>query len=489
MPADITIRNATVIDGSGSPGSLADVSIHDGHIVSVGEAEAGTIEIDATGKVLTPGFVDAHSHDDGAFIRYPGMEFKLAQGVTSEVSGNCGFSSIPHQPGRSYMPGDIVGGSAADWTDLDGYFAACMARRPAINNIMLVGHNRVRAFVVGLEKRLATPGEVAEMRGHVAKAMEQGACGFSTGLIYEPGRYSDTDEVVALASECAPYDGIYATHMRNEGDGLLDAVEEALTIASGASIDLHISHHKAAGKRNWGRVKESLARIDRANDEGVSVTLDIYPYTAGSGPMWQYVNLDAIDTEWAENVLLNSCPDDTSFEGKTIPEIAQLKGWDLAETVRQVLTSPRGKQVICTHFIIDEADIETNLRHPRVMIGSDGIPDLNGRPHPRLFGTFPRVLGRYVRERGTILLEEAVRRMTSLSCQRFGLANRGLVREGYAADLVLFDPATVQDLATYAEPKQEPAGILKVIVNGKIAYDEGRHTGAGAGQMLRYRRS
>jgi len=205
--------------------------------------------------------------------------------------------------------------------------------------------------------------------------------------------------------------------------------------------------------------------------------------------MWQYVNLEAIDTEWAANVLINSCPDDTSLEGKTIPAIAEEKGWDLAETVRQVLTSPGGKQVICTHFIIDEADIETNLRHRRVMIGSDGIPDLNGRPHPRLFGTFPRVLGHYVRERKVLSLEEAIRRMTSLACERFGLANRGFVREGYAADLVLFDPLIIEDRATYADPKQEPAGISKVIVNGQVAYDEGRHTGVGAGRMLRYRRA
>ncbi|MGH2634131.1 MAG: N-acyl-D-amino-acid deacylase family protein, partial [Tepidiformaceae bacterium] len=464
-----------------------DVEIAEGRITRVGEAGQATREIDAHGLSLSPGFVDTHSHDDGAFIRYPGMEFKLAQGVTSEVSGNCGFSSIPNEPGRTYMPGDIVGGSSANWTDLKSYFAACMERRPAINNMMLVGHNRVRASVIGLEKRLATSAELAQMRGNVAGAMEQGACGFSTGLIYEPGRYSDTEEVVALAAECASYGGLYATHMRNEGDHLLDAVEEALTIARGAGIGLHISHHKSAGKKNWGRVGESLARVDRAEAEGQSVTLDIYPYTAGSGPMWQYVNLERIDPEWAANVMINSCPDDPSLEGKHIPAIAADKGWELTQAVREILTTPRGKQVICTHFVIDEADIETNLRHPRVMIGSDGIPDLKGRPHPRLFGTMPRVLAKYVRERQVLPLEEAVRRMTSLPCDRFGLAGRGRIQEGCHADLVLFDPATVQDLATYEEPKQEPRGIPLVLVNGKVAYEDGKHTGIGAGRMLRYR--
>ncbi|MBN9494229.1 D-aminoacylase [bacterium] len=488
MTADITIRNARILDGTGAPAFGGDIAITGDRITRVGAAGPATREIDARGLTLSPGFVDTHSHDDGAFLRYPGMEFKVAQGVTSEVSGNCGFSSIPNEPGRKYMPGDIATGGQTNWTDLESYFAACMAAKPAINNIMLVGHNRLRASAVGLDKRAATADELAEMRGEVAKAMEQGACGFSTGLIYEPGRYSDTDEVVALAAECRPFEGIYATHMRNEGDKLLDAVEEALTIAKGAGIGLHISHHKSAGKRNWGRIGQSFARVDRAEAEGQKVTFDVYPYTAGSGPMWQYVNLDHIDPEWSANVMINSCPDDPTLEGKMMPEIAAERGWELTEAVRNVLTSPRGKQVVCTHFIIDEADIETNLRDPRVMIGSDGIPDLKGRPHPRLYGTMPRVLAKYVRERGVLSLEEAVRRMTSLACDRFGLAGRGRIQEGAFADLVLFDPATVQDTATYPDPKQEPVGIDLVVVNGQVAVEKGKHTGAGSGRMLRYRR-
>jgi N-acyl-D-amino-acid deacylase len=275
--------------------------------------------------------------------------------------------------------------------------------------------------------------------------------------------------------------------MRNEGDKLLEAVEEALTIGRESGTPVHISHHKSAAKRNWGRVGESLARVDRANAEGQDVTLDVYPYTAGSGPMWQYVNLDNIDLEWAENVLIASCPDERSWEGKFMPEIAQQHEWDLSQAVREILSTPRGKEVVCIQFIIDEADIETNLRHPKMLIGSDGIPVLSGKPHPRLFGTMPRVLGHYVRERGVLPLEEAIHRMTQMSCERFGIANRGLVREGYVADLVLFDPATVRDVATYQDPKQEPEGIRMVVVNGEVAYADGVHTGVGAGRMLRYR--
>jgi N-acyl-D-amino-acid deacylase len=486
MTAHITIRNARIIDGSGAPAFEGDVQVTGSRIERVGGAGAARREIDAHGMVLSPGFVDTHSHDDGAFLRYPGMEFKLAQGVTSDVSGNCGFSSIPNEPGRTFMPGDIVG-PGSGWTDLTTYFEVCMAKKPAINNVMLVGHNRVRAFAMGLEKRAATTAELAEMRGHVARAMEQGAAGFSTGLIYEPGRYSDTAEVSALAAECAPFGGIYATHMRNEGDKLLEAVEEAILVARTAGVGLHISHHKSAGEKNWGRVNDSLALVDRANAEGADITLDVYPYTAGSGPMWQYVNLEHIDTAWAENVMIASCPDFREFEGRMMPDIAAGNGWNLDHAVREVLTSPRGKDVICIHFIIDEKDIETNLRHPRMMIGSDGIPDLRGRPHPRLFGTMPRVLGEYVRERRILSLEEAIRRMTSLACDRFGLKNRGRIKEGYHADLVLFDPETVKDLATYAEPKLEPQGIAMVIVNGQVACEAGRHTGVGSGQMLKYR--
>ncbi len=487
MAAALTFRNATIIDGSGSPRFTADVSVEGSRITRVGEGMPATREIDATGLVLAPGFVDTHCHDDGAFIRHPGMEFKLAQGVTTGVNGNCGFSSVPNIPGHTFMPGDIVGGRS-DWTDLDSYFDACMQRGPALNNIMLVGHNRVRSYVIGMEKRAPTAEELAEMRALVAQAMEQGACGFSTGLIYEPGKFSETDEVVALCEESGQRGGIYATHMRNEGERLLEAVEEALLIGRRAKTPVHISHHKSAGRRNWGRIGESLSRIDRANAEGEDVTLDIYPYTAGSGPMWQYVNLDAIDVEWAKNVLIAACPDYREWEGMGIPEIATAQEWSVEETVKEILTSPRGKEVVCIHFIIDEADIETNLRHPRVMIGSDGIPVLNGKPHPRLFGTMPRVLGHYVRDRKVISLEEAVRRMTSLSAERFGLAGRGLVREGYFADLVLFDADTVRDTATYQDPKQEPAGIPFVVVNGRIALENGTHTGVAAGQMLRYRR-
>jgi len=488
---DLTIRNVRVLDGTGAAAFDADVEVDGGRIRSVGSAGAARREIDGRGLCLAPGFVDTHAHDDGAFFRYPGMEFKLAQGVTTVVSGNCGFSAIPSDPAADAVAasGGILAGVSGEFTDLAGYFDAVLARKPAINNLMLVGHNTIRTLTMGMAQRAPTPDELAVMRGHVERAMEQGACGFSTGLIYRPGRWSDTEEIIELARMVKPFGGLYTTHMRNEGDRLLDAVDESLRIGRESGVHLHISHHKSAGRGNWGKVKDSLARIDRALADGQPVTLDVYPYTAGSGRMIEYFNLDRPDRNLAEVIRIASCPAFRQYEGRMLVDIAAERRVDLLDLVKEILTAPLGDRTICIQFIIDEADVETNLRHHDMMVGSDGIPDLRGRPHPRLFGTFPRVLGHYVRERHALALEEAVRRMTSLSADTFGLVDRGRIREGQWADLVLFDPGTVIDTATYDEPQREPAGIHLVVVNGQIAYEAGTHTGAGAGRMLRYRRT
>ncbi|HET6470788.1 MAG TPA: D-aminoacylase [Pseudomonadales bacterium] len=488
---DLAIRNVQVLDGSGGAAFAADVEIDRGRITSVGKARAATREVDGKGLYLAPGFIDTHSHDDGAFFRYPGMEFKLAQGVTTVVAGNCGFSAIPADPSADAVAasGGILAGVPAEFTDLSGYFEAALARKPAINNMMLVGHNTVRTMAMGMAQRAPTQAELAAMRSHVERAMEQGACGFSTGLIYRPGRWSRTEEVIELAKVAQPYGALYTTHMRNEGDRLLEAVEETLRIGAESGVHVHISHHKSAGKPNWGKVKDSLARVDRAIASGQRVTLDVYPYTAGSGRMIEYFNLDKIDRALADVIRIASCPPFRELEGRMLADVAAERRMDVIDLVRDVLTAPLGDRTICIQFIIDEADVETNLQHADMMVGSDGIPDLRGRPHPRLFGTFPRVLGRYVRERGILGLEEAVRRMTSLSADTFGLVERGRVQEGWWADLVLFDPATIVDTATYDDPQREPTGISMVVVNGEIAFERGAHTGVGAGKMLRYRQA
>jgi N-acyl-D-amino-acid deacylase len=489
VPADLVVRNVRIIDGTGAPSITGDVAVTDGRITEVGTvttAGAGTTELDGNGRTLTPGFVDTHTHDDGALLAYPGLEFKVAQGCTSLVVGNCGFSAIPHTPGQQSSDG-LLGRLGGDWTGVEGYRQAVHARKPAANAITLIGHNTMRQAVLGNEKRDPTADELATMRGYVEQAMEEGACGFSTGLIYVPGRWSKTDEVIELATPAGAAGGIYATHMRNEGDRLLQAVEEAITVGRSSGCLVHISHHKAAGQPNWGLVNDSLALVDRANAAGADVTLDVYPYTAGSGRMIEYFNLDNISVSLAEVIRLASCPAFPEYEGRMLTDIATDESTPIEDVVRKILTAEKGDRTICIHFIIDEADIETNLRHPLMMVGSDGIPDLKGRPHPRLFGTFPRVLGEYVRTRGVLSLEEAVRRMTSLSCDRFGLVDRGRVAVGQHADLVVFDADTVVDTATYDDPKQEPTGIDWVIVNGQVTVDHGRHTGVGAGRLLSYR--
>ena len=481
-PVDLAIRNVRIIDGTGAPAFDADVEIDGGRITTVGTA-SGTAkrEIDGRGQVLSPGFVDTHTHDDAALVLHPGLEFKVAQGCTSLVIGNCGSSAFPPGAGLAAVPN-------ADWTDLDGFRATVHGKNIAANAIALIGHNTVRSSVMGpTEKRPPTGAELDAMQAMVSRAMEQGACGFSTGLIYTPGRWAHTDEVVALAKAAGAKGGVYATHMRNEGDKLLEAVDEALLIARESGCPLHISHHKAVGRNNWGRVVDSLAKVDDANASGADVTLDVYPYTAGSGPMVQYVDLDNISIAWAQSTRLAACPPFPEYEGRMLTEIAAADGIALDDLVRKILTTPKGDRTISVTFGMDEGDLETNLRHPLMMVGSDGIPDLRGKPHPRLFGTFPRVLGEYVRTRGIVSLEEAVRRMTSLSCDRFGLTGRGRIAEGQLADVVLFDPDTIVDTATYDDPKQEPVGVSCVIVNGEIAYENGHHTGVGSGRLLHYR--
>ena len=434
--------------------------------------------------MLAPGFVDVHTHDDGALLQHPDMAFKISQGCTSVVVGNCGFSAIPAVPGENTLD---LSGVQANWSDLDGYRQNVENSGPALNAMMLVGHNTIRSLEMGNERRAPNDQELERMQQHVELAMEQGACGFSTGLVYRPGRWSDTDEILELAKIVAPFDGIYATHMRNENDHLLEAVDEALEIGTKAGVAVQISHHKAAGKRNWGKVEESLAKVDAAVAEGAEVTLDVYPYTAGSGPMVQYFDIDNPNPELAQAIQLASCPAFRHYEGRMLVDIAAELGITAPEAVRHVLTAPDGKKTICIQHVMDEGDILSNLRHDRVMIGSGGIPDLTGRPHPRLFGTFPRVLGRYVREQGVVDLESAVRRMTSLSCDVHGLSGRGRITEGNWADLVLFDPDVVIDVASYEDPKRESVGIRNVWVNGHMAFDNGVHTRVGSGNVLRYR--
>jgi N-acyl-D-amino-acid deacylase len=484
MSVDLVVRNALIADGSGGPLAEGDVAVADGRIVSAGasvQAGPGAQELDARGElVCSPGFVDVHTHDDAALIRYPGLEFKVAQGCTTLVIGNCGFSGFP-----ATGVADIESIAGATWPDLDGYRNAVTAAGFACNAMPLIGHNTVRMLAVGpADPRPATPAELDVMRGHVRRAMEQGACGLSTGLIYTPGKWASTEEIIALASAAAEAGGLYASHMRDEGEHLLESVAETMRIGREAGCPVHISHHKAGGRANWGKVRDSLALID---ESGEDVTLDFYPYTASSGPMAEYVTAETVTQEWASRNQFGYCPPFPAYQGRGVSAVAADEGITVGELVGRVLTAPRGRSTISIGFGMSEEDLLTNVRHPRMMIGSDGIPELDGLPHPRLFGTFPRIFAEYVRRHGAISVPEAVRRMTSLPAARFGLAGRGTLTPGAHADLVVFDPAAIRDAATYQDPKRESDGVHWVAVNGRLVYDRGRHTGARPGELLRFR--
>lgn len=485
---DLLIRNAIILDGAGAEGQPGDLGVSDGRIEDVVDTYRGAKrEIDAGGKTLAPGFIDTHTHDDGALLRYPGMEFKLAQGVTTCVVGNCGFSVAPasQEAARLISRSAIlnVGDTPVDWTGLAGYMAAVEARRPAVNGIALIGHNTLRTAAFGNQQRPPSDAELTRMQEWVSEAMNEGACGLSTGLIYEPGRWAATEEIIALCERIAPHGGVYATHMRYENTRLLESVAETLRIGREAGCAVHISHHKATGEDAWGLVTDSLALVDTARAAGQAVTLDIYPYTAGSTRLEAIARLGRIDEKYATTVRLATAPGNEQFQGKMLSDVSVALDLPVEQAVARLLEGP-GRETVIIQFQADERDIEANLRHPQVMIGSDGLPVLEGLPHPRLFGTYPRVLGRYVRERGVLSLPEAVRRMTSLAAQTFGIKDRGELRAGAWADLVLFDPATIIDTATYDDPKREPEGVSLVVVNGEIAYEDGRHTGIGSGRML-----
>lgn len=487
-PAELVIRDVLIADGSGGPLTHGDVAVAGGRITSAGSgavsAGPATAELDGRGAlVCAPGFIDVHTHDDAALVRYPGLEFKIAQGCTSLVIGNCGFSAFP-----GIGEDDIETIAAADWPDLDHYRQDVSASGFACNAMALIGHNTIRITTIGRdEDRAATTSELSAMRAHVRRAMEHGACGLSTGLIYKPGKWTTTEEIIELAMAAAEGGGLYATHMRNEGDRLLESVAEAIRIGAESGCPVHISHHKAGGSENWGKVADSLASIDQANSAGADVTLDFYPYTASSGPMTEYVSPETVTREWADHNLFATCPPFPQYQGRNVAEVAAAEKVSVAELVRRVFAAQDGQQTISIGFGMSEDDLFTNVRHPLMMVGSDGIPELGGLPHPRLFGTFPRIFARYVRQHQAISVAEAVRRMTSLPADRFGLADRGRLTPGAFADLVVFDPATISDQATYENPKREPAGVHWVVVNGDLVYDHGRHTGARPGRVLSFR--
>ena len=495
-PYDVVIAGGRIVDGTGNPWYRGDVGIRNGRIDAIGDlgkAQAAR-RIDATGMVVAPGFIDIHTHADEGIGKFPAARNYLQQGVTTVVGGNCG--------GSIYPVGEKL--AALEKTGL------------GLNFALLVGQGTIREQVLGMEGRAPTADELARMEGLVARAMEQGAVGLSSGLYYAPGSYSSTEEVIALAKVAARYGGIYTSHIRDESDytvGLVAAVKEAIEIGEKAGLPVQISHLKALGKPVWGKSAEILGLIDAARARGVDVAFDQYPYAAsGVGligaaiPRWAQEGGDAkmkerlSDPTSRERVLKEMassidkrggpekqfvavCAGDSSLEGKSLAEIGRIKGKDPMEASLDLLLA--GRVTLVSFNMLDD-DLIRIIRSPTGIVGSDGsiVEFGKGVPHPRYYGTFPRVLGKYVREEKVLSLEEAVRKMSSAPAARIGLTDRGLLKAGMAADVTLFNPSTVADTATFQNPHQYPAGIEAVIVNGQIAIQEGKYLGTRAGRVL-----
>ncbi len=499
---DIIIKDGQIADGTGDELYTANIYIRDGKIVTIGNLEKamGTQTIDASGLIIAPGFIDMHTHSERKSLDFPTIENYLQQGVTTMVGGNCGSSPFP----------------------MGEFMAKTETKGIGPNLALLVGHNTVRREVMGTENRLATDAELTAMQNLVQSAMDDGAFGMSTGLKYIPGAYSNTDEVVALASTVSENGGFYATHMREEGIGLLESVDEAINIGRRAKLPVQISHHKAVGKSMWGNSVKTLTQIEKARSEGIEVTADQYPYTATSTtltvvfPAWSLAGgMDALKERLDDptqrqkikdgivwnivydrgggdpaSIVVANYPPNTDYNGMNLGEITILKGFDptpenAADVLMDMVYAGGGSGI---YHCLNEADVKRYMAHPFVMHASDGstIEFGKAQPHPRSYGTYPRILGRYVRDQGVLPLTESIRKMTQLPASVLGLTDRGGIKTGHWADLIIFDQKTIIDNATFKAPHQYPSGISYVLVNGIVAIDHGSPTQTLPGKVLKH---
>lgn len=472
---DLILRGGTVIDGTGAARYAADVGIRGERIAAVGDlaGERAASTVDVAGKIVAPGFIDTHTHDDCACLTAPDMVPKISQGVTTVVVGNCGLSVAPIRFPRSVPEPFNLLGQAKDFVfdRFADYADAVDAAQPRVNVAALVGHSTLRAACVRDLSRKANAVELTTMRAYVAEAMAAGAHGMSSGVFYPPAAAADIDELVAVAREVGAAGGVYATHIRDEYDGVIEALREAFATAAQAVVPLVVSHHKCAGVHNWGRSVHTLALLEETARRQ-PVGLDCYPYTAGSSVL----EPDLADGEI--DILINSSKPHPECAGRYLREISASWGVSQREAAERLVPGS------ACYFQIHEDDMRRILQHPLSMVGSDGLPN-DPNPHPRLWGTFPRVLGKYAREQGLFPLETAVHKMTGLSAMRFGLAGRGRVAVGHAADLTIFDADTVLDRATFEQPRQTAAGIEHVYVNGQLAWRGGEPAGTRSGRFLR----
>jgi N-acyl-D-amino-acid deacylase len=530
-PFDLIIANGHVVDGTGSPWYTADLGIRDGHIAAIGRLANAQAKqrIDAAGYVVAPGFIDMLGQSEFTILVDPRLPSKIYQGITTEITGE-GNSAAPMTGQARVEAAQTLEhyGLKADWQTLGEYFARLERQGIGINLASYVGATSVREVVIGAENRAPTPAELVRMRALVREAMEQGAVGVSTSLEYAPAPYAGTEELIALASEAAPYGGIYATHMRSEGDGMVAALEETFRIAREAHIPAEIWHLKVAGKKNWGHMADVVKRIEAARASGLDITADTYAYTAWFNDMSAFVppwahdggNAKMVerlkdpatrahiikdiktpsetwDNEWdevsgPESILIGVVknPAMRSLQGQTIAAIAKARGKDPIETLLDILVEDNGFTG-CAVFGMQEDDVTLALLQPWTSINNDSSgasPEgLLGaeHPHPRAYGTFPRILRKYVREEHRLSLEDAIRKFTALPAQRMRLTDRGVLKRGMWADVVVFDPGTIADRSTFSSPNELAVGMRWVLVNGVPVIAAAKMTGAKPGHVLR----
>jgi N-acyl-D-aspartate/D-glutamate deacylase len=526
VACDILIHGAQVFDGGGGPAVAADITIAGDRILAVGREAGGQAArriVDGRGLAASPGFVDIHGHSDYHLLLTPTADSAVQQGVTSEIGGNCGYAAAPiwgswlEERRRSYRE---MYDLDLDWQDVEAYFERLLRTGISINFGLLIGHNTLRGSAMGGADRAPTSEELAVMVAAVEHGMDAGALGLSTGLVYSPACFATAEELTTLTAAAGRKGGILTTHMRSEGDELLEAVAEVITVAKAARTPLQISHLKTYGERNWGKLPQVFGLIESARRGGADVTADRYPYTAANTdlqavlPRWALEGSKTEQTarltdpavrarireeigegpqacDWGQVMISEVTREEhRRYQGLRVDAAARLAGQDPLEFVLDLLHLEK-VQVAAIFFVMSEDNLRAILRKPYVMIGSDSGcraqygPLSTGRPHPRTFGTFVRVLGHYARDEGLLDLSTAIRRMTSDPCRRMGVMDRGMLRPGYHADIVLFDPYQVRDTATYEEPIRYPEGVHTVLVNGIVTVEAGQHTGAKAGQVLR----
>ena len=500
---DIIIKNGQIIDGTGAEPYIADIGIENGKIVFIGESsEAAKEIIDAEGLVVTPGFIDSHSHADNAVVTYPAQKEKCEQGITTSVAGQCGSSFMPH-----------INSQYESNRSAEGFFNEIDKLPLGANIATFVGHGTIRYTVMGLANREPTPDEMEKMKQLVRESVRAGVVGVSFGLIYVPGNYSKTAELVEIAKVCAEEGGMISAHIRDEGDSVIEAVEEFIHIAKESGARGVISHHKAAGVNNHGKTKKTLALIEKANAEGADIYCDVYPYIASSTSLSaRFVpkefqadnkmlenlanpetreqikaNLVKQETSNYDGVLVTSCNGHPEFQGKTITEIAKMLDCDCLEAALRVIELCRGSANAC-YFTMNEEDVERVIAYPRSMICTDSSVARNNTVyHPRLRAAFPRAISKYCRERGVVSLVEMIRKITSLPASVYGFEGKGIIKEGYDADICIFDFEKLTDCATFTQPTLKAEGLNYVIIGGTIACVDAVYTEAGSGKAIRRR--